>query len=54
VLGISIYKGQGETLDHTYLQHSHHRRSSSSYVAVTGQRESAKVFVATDTARDAR
>jgi Ti-type conjugative transfer relaxase TraA len=50
----TIYKGQGKTLDHTYLLHSHHWRSSASYVALTRQRESAQVFVATDTARDAR
>ena len=50
----TIYKGQGRTLDHTYLLHSHHWRSSASYVALTRQRESAQVFVATETARDAR
>jgi hypothetical protein len=50
----TIYKGQGKTLDHTYLLHSHHWRSSASYVALTRQRESAQVFVATDTAKDAR
>ena len=50
----TIYKGQGRTLDHTYLLHSQHWRSSASYVALTRQRESAQVFVATETARDAR
>jgi Ti-type conjugative transfer relaxase TraA len=50
----TIYKGQGKTLDHTYLMHTHHWRAASSYVALTRQRESAKVFVATDTARDLR
>lgn len=50
----TIYKGQGKTLDHTYLFHTHHWRSAASYVALTRQRESAQVFVATDTARDAR
>ena len=49
----TIYKGQGKTLDHTYLYHTHHWRSEASYVALTRQRESAKVFVARDTARDA-
>jgi hypothetical protein len=49
----TIYKGQGKTLDHTYLYHTHHWRSAASYVALTRQRESAQVFVATDTARDA-
>ena len=50
----TIYKGQGKTLDHTYLLHTHHWRSAASYVALTRQRESAQVFVATETARDAR
>ncbi len=50
----TIYKGQGKTLDHTYLLHTHHWRASASYVALTRQRESAQVFVAEDTARDAR
>ena len=49
----TIYKGQGKTLDHTYLYHSHHWRSAASYVALTRQRESAQVFVARETARDA-
>ena len=48
----TIDKGQGKTLDHTYLYHTHHWRSAASYVALTRQRESAQVFVATDTARD--
>ena len=43
----TIYKGQGRTLDHTYLYHTHHWRSAASYVALTRQRESAQVFVAT-------
>ncbi len=50
----TIYKGQGKTLDHTYLLHTHHWRAAASYVALTRQRESAQVFVAQDTARDAR
>jgi len=49
----TIYKGQGKTLDHTYLYHTHHWRSAASYVALTRQRESAQVFVATETARNA-
>jgi Ti-type conjugative transfer relaxase TraA len=48
----TIYKGQGRTLDHTYLYHTHHWRSAASYVALTRQRESAQVFVARATARD--
>ena len=48
----TIYKGQGKTLDHTYLLHTHHWRAAASYVALTRQRESAQVFVAEDTAKD--
>ena len=50
----TIYKGQGKTLDHTYLLHTKHWRAAASYVALTRQRESAQVFVAEDTARDAQ
>jgi Ti-type conjugative transfer relaxase TraA len=48
----TIYKGQGKTLDHTYLYHTHHWRAAASYVALTRQRDSAQVFVARATARD--
>lgn len=48
----TIYKGQGRTLDTTYLYHSEHWRSRSSYVALTRHREDVKLFVATKTARD--
>jgi len=48
----TIYRGQGKTLDDTYLLHTHHWRAAASYVALTRQRESAQVFVAEDTARD--
>ena len=48
----TIYKGQGKTLDRTYLHHSRHSRQASSYVALTCQRESAVIFAATETARD--
>ena len=50
----TIYKGQGKTIDHTYLLHTQHWRAASSYVALTRQRESAKVFAAVETARDIR
>ena len=50
----TIYKGQGKTLDHTYLYHTQHWRAAASYVALTRQRRSAQVFVARDTARDPR
>jgi BID domain of Bartonella effector protein (Bep) len=36
-----------------YLYHTHHWRAAASYVALTRQRESAQVFVARETARDA-
>jgi hypothetical protein len=49
----TIYKGQGKTLDRTYLYHTEHWRAAASYVALTRQRESAQVFVARETARDA-
>jgi Ti-type conjugative transfer relaxase TraA len=50
----TIYKGQGKTLDHTYLYHTQHWRRAASYVALTRQRETAQVFVARETAPDAR
>jgi hypothetical protein len=48
----TIYKGQGKTLDHTYLYHTEHWRRAASYVALTRQRETAQVFVARETAPD--
>jgi len=48
----TIYKGQGRTLDATYLYHSRHWRSASSYVGLTRHRESTRLFVATETAGD--
>ncbi|MBV9828311.1 MAG: MobA/MobL family protein [Alphaproteobacteria bacterium] len=48
----TIYRGQGRTLDATYLYHSRHWRSASSYVALTRHRENVSLFVATETARD--
>jgi ATP-dependent exoDNAse (exonuclease V) alpha subunit len=41
----TIYKGQGRTLDETYLYHSKHWRSATSYVALTRHRESVTLFV---------
>ena len=46
----TIYKGQGRTLDQTYLYHSEHWRSAASYVALTRHRDMAEVFVARNTA----
>lgn len=50
----TIYKGQGRTLDHTYLLHSSFWRSAAAYVALTRQRLSATVFAATNTVADLR
>jgi hypothetical protein len=49
----TIYKGQGKTLDHTYLLHTRHWRAAASYVALTRQRETAQVFVDRETAATA-
>ena len=48
----TIYKGQGRTLDQTYLYHSEHWRSAASYVALSRHREKAELFVARETVRD--
>jgi hypothetical protein len=48
----TIYRGQGRTLDQTYLYHSEHWRSAASYVALTRHRDKTALFVATNTARD--
>jgi Ti-type conjugative transfer relaxase TraA len=40
----TIYKGQGKTLDQTYVLHSKHWRSASSYVAMTRHREDVSLF----------
>ena len=43
----TVWKGQGDTLDQTYLYHSEHWRSAPSYVALTRHREETSLFVAT-------
>ena len=48
----TIYKGQGRTLDQTYLYHSEHWRSAASYVALSRHRDKAELFVARSTAAD--
>ena len=48
----TIYRGQGRTLDQTYLYHSEHWRSAASYVALTRHRDKAELFVARNTAAD--
>jgi ribosomal protein L21E len=42
----TIYKGQGKTLDQTYLLHSDSWRSTSSYVALSRHRETVTLFAA--------
>lgn len=48
----AIYRGQGRTLDQTYLYHSEHWRSAASYVALTRHRDKTELFVATNTSPD--
>lgn len=48
----TIYKGQGKTIDETYLFHSEHWRASSSYVALTRHSHKTQLFVARDTTSD--
>ena len=50
----TIYKGQGRTLDQTYLYHSEHWRSAASYVGLTRHRDETALFVARDTADDVK
>jgi Ti-type conjugative transfer relaxase TraA len=42
----TIYKGQGKTLDQSYLLHSDNWRSAASYVALSRHRESVALFAA--------
>jgi Ti-type conjugative transfer relaxase TraA len=46
----TIYKGQGRTIDQTYLFHSKHWRSAASYVALTRHSHRTQLFVARETA----
>lgn len=46
----TIYRGQGKTLDQTYLLHTHHWRDAASYVAMTRARSQTIVFVGRDQA----
>ena len=48
----TIYKGQGRTLDQTYLFHSEHWRAAPSYVALTRHRAQTSLFVARNTAKN--
>jgi hypothetical protein len=47
----TIYKGQGATLDQTYVCHSSPWKSSAAYVALTRHRENVEIFAATNTVR---
>ena len=48
----TVYKSQGETITSTYLLHTRHWHSTSSYVALTRQSEHVAVFVNRQTAVD--
>ena len=50
----TIYRGQGKTLDQTYLLHTHHWRDAASYVAMTRARAQTEVFVSRDHAATLR
>jgi Ti-type conjugative transfer relaxase TraA len=47
----TIYKGQGRTLDQSYLYHSENWRASAAYVALSRHRESTSLFVAREVTR---
>jgi hypothetical protein len=46
----TIYRGQGRTIDQTYLFHSEHWRAAASYVALTRHSSKTQLFVSRDTA----
>jgi AAA domain-containing protein/relaxase-like protein len=48
----TIYKGQGATLDQTYVCHSAHWKSSAAYVALTRHKESVEIFASRETVKD--
>lgn len=48
----TIYKGQGKTIDETYLFHSEYWRAAASYVALTRHSQKTHLFVARDTTSD--
>ena len=50
----TIYRGQGKTLDQTYLLHTHHWRDAASYVAMTRARAQTEAFVGRDQAPSLR
>ena len=48
----TIYKGQGRTLNETYLLHSYHWGERATYVALTRQKDAAHIFAARDATAD--
>lgn len=48
----TVYRGQGRTLDQTYVLHSVHLREASGYVALTRHREKTTIFASHDVAKD--
>jgi AAA domain len=47
----TIYKGQGDTLDQTYVCHSSLWKNSAAYVALTRHRENVEIFASRETVR---
>ena len=47
----TIYKGQGATLDQTYVCHSAHWKSSAAYVALSRHKESVEIFASHETVK---
>ena len=48
----TIYRGQGRTLDQSYVCHSSLWRSSAAYVALTRHRDAVHIFAARETVKD--
>ncbi len=48
----TIYRGQGRTLDQSYVAYSQHMRASAAYVALTRHREGVELFAARETVKD--
>ena len=48
----TIYRGQGRTLDESYVCHSSLWRSSAAYVALTRHRDAVHIFAARETVKD--
>jgi hypothetical protein len=48
----TIYRGQGKTLDVSYVAHSQYWRSSAAYVALTRHRENVHIFASRETVKN--